>query len=117
MIARLLLLALVGGLMPTAFSGCATYNTLRHGAPATPKVYAGTRLNLAVLREDEQTLRELAAYGIFPPDYPWPLIPVINPNERQQSQMDFPASVFADTLLLPLTVPYVAYHRVVHPPQ
>ena len=114
---RRLLAAVVAVSAAVSSAGCATHNTLRYGAPGTPKIYSGTRLNLAVLREDAQALDALAAYGVFPPDYPWPLMPVIHATDKEQSVMDFAASAVADTVLLPVTIPYAAYHRVIHPPE
>ncbi|WP_348672264.1 hypothetical protein [uncultured Abyssibacter sp.] len=94
--------------------GCATatHNTLANGAPASPKIMSGTRLNVAVIQNDEETLQEFAKYGIFPPR---PKLPFFTSPERVAAG-DLVCSALADALLLPATVPYAAYHRLINPP-
>ncbi len=103
------------GLGVQVLTGCATatYNTLTNGVPASPKIMSGTRLKVAVIQNDEDTLQVFAEYGIFPPR---PKPPFFISSE-QAAWGDLACSAFADALLLPVTMPYAAYHRVIHPPE
>lgn len=90
---RLLPFALLA-LAATCTSGCATYQTISNAEVGSPKVFSGTRMNLAAMRGDESTLRRLPG---TPPRRP---------------ALDLPLSLVLDTALLQMTVPVALYEFV-----
>jgi uncharacterized protein YceK len=78
-------------------TGCATFNTISNAGINTPKVYSGTRLNAAALRDDDDRLRRFPA---APPRHP---------------AADLPLSLVLDTALLPMTVPVALYEVLFEP--
>lgn len=72
-------------------SGCATVTSIDSAEHGTPLVYSGTRLDLAAIADDERGLRK---FKTMPPAYPW---------------LDLPFSLFADTLIFPLSSGVAAY--------
>ncbi len=78
-------------------AGCATVDTVSNAGINTPKVYSGTRLNVAALRDDTDAVRRFPA---APPRYP---------------AADLPLSLLLDTALLPMTVPVALYEVVFEP--
>jgi uncharacterized protein YceK len=78
-------------------AGCATVDTVSNAGINTPKVYSGTRLNVAALRDDADAVRRFPA---APPRYP---------------AADLPLSLVLDTALLPLTVPVALYEVIFEP--
>jgi uncharacterized protein YceK len=66
-------------------TGCATYKTISGAEPGRSMVFSGARLDAAAITRDEYELRKFRA---TPPPYPL---------------VDFPFSLAADTVLLPLT--------------
>ncbi len=87
------LLTLVCALSAT---GCATLRSSENARVGSPKIYAGTRLDLAAMQSDEPTLREFARYGIEPPAHP---------------EADMAFSLVGDTLMLP----FAAWYLVTEP--
>lgn len=67
-------------------SGCATFRAADNIRLGSPKIYAGTRLDVAALFEDEKTLANFQRYGI---------------NALTHPGIDLPFSLLADTFLLP----------------
>lgn len=78
--------------------GCATARTADNAHVGSPKVYGGTRLNLAALGSDEEALGRFKRYDIEPPEHP---------------AVDLPLSFVADTLLLPFSIWYTATEPLV----
>jgi len=73
-------------------SGCASLSVSDNASRGSPKIYGGTRLNIAALKNDETTLASFSHFGIRPPEQPgW----------------DLPLSFVGDTVLLPYTVGYM----------
>ncbi len=75
-------------------TGCASYATISNAGINTPKVYSGTRLNLAALHGDESAKHRFPA--------PPPARPLL----------DLPLSLVLDTALLPLTIPSATYELI-----
>lgn len=75
-------------------TACASFSTISNAGINTPKVYSGTRLNLAALRGDDDALKRFPA---APPRRP---------------ALDLPLSLVLDTALLPLTLPTATYELV-----
>jgi len=80
-------------------SGCATSMTLSHPCPWNPKIYSGTRMDSLVFKEPkneaEGWLRAFFGGAMF---------------------IDLPFSFVADTVLLPITVPWAAYDKMTEDP-
>ena len=73
-------------------SACATIRTMPSMYDyGTPKVYSGTRLDIQALMDGGSGLAKFKAQ---PPEYPL---------------IDFPFSLIADTILLPITYPMGMY--------
>jgi uncharacterized protein YceK len=70
-------------------SACSTVNTLSHSEQGSPRVFSGTRLNIAAMSDDADSLANFAAYDMRPVEYPF---------------FDLPFSLAADLVLLPVTV-------------
>ncbi len=87
---RLLLVSLVAA----STSGCATYQTISNAEVGSPKVFSGTRMNIAAMRGDESGLRRLP--GTAP----------------RRPALDLPLSLVLDTALLQMTVPVALYELV-----
>jgi len=66
-------------------------NVARVSSPLVPHVYAGTRIDLAALRNDRPSLARYESLGIALPAHP---------------ALDLPLSVVGDTLLLPFALTY-----------
>lgn len=73
-------------------SGCATFRTADNAHVGSPKIYGGTRVNIAALKNDESALLKYSGYGIDAPAYP---------------AVDLPFSLVGDTLFLPFSAWYV----------
>jgi uncharacterized protein YceK len=73
-------------------TGCATLRTASNTDPGSPKIYGGTRLDIAALSYDRDQLEPFWRYGIYEPRHP---------------AADLPLSVVGDTILLPFTGLYV----------
>lgn len=86
-------LALAAALAMTMLTGCGTVRSSEQVQADSPKVFSGTRLDLAALSADHETLDEFARFGIEAPLYPG---------------VDLPLSLIGDTLLLPYSGWYVA---------
>lgn len=78
--------------------GCATIETANKVRPHSPRFFAGTRLDLAAIESDRDTLDHYSSYDILPPSRP---------------QADLPFSVLADTALFPFAVLYTITEPVV----
>lgn len=78
--------------------GCATVRTADNAHVGSPKVYGGTRLNIAALGSDEEALERFKRYDIEPPAHP---------------VVDLPLSLVGDTLLLPFSIWYTATEPLV----
>lgn len=78
--------------------GCATVRTADNAHVGSPKVYGGTRLNIAALRSNEEALARFERFNIEPPEHP---------------AVDLPLSFFGDTLLLPFSIWYTATEPLV----
>lgn len=78
----------------TAGSGCATISAISTAERGSPKVYAGTRLDLHAIAGNESALRR---FRTEPPRYPW---------------LDLPFSALLDTLMVPLTLSVAAYESL-----
>jgi uncharacterized protein YceK len=87
---RLLLIALIA----FCTAGCATYQTISNAEVGSPKVFSGTRMNLAAMRGDETALRRLP--GTAP----------------RRPALDLPLSLVLDAALLQMTVPVALYEVV-----
>ena len=85
------ILAVVVWFLP--ISGCATYRSIDSATFGTPKVYSGTRLDIAGLGWSGERHRFL----VEPPIWPG---------------LDLPLSFVGDTILLPLALPAAAYEAV-----
>ncbi len=72
-------------------AGCATVRTADNAHVGSPKVYGGTRLNIATLVDDEVALKQYRGFGIKPPAYPG---------------IDFVPSLVGDTVLFPFALWY-----------
>ena len=72
-------------LVLSSFTGCATYRSIEATQPGSPKVYSGTRMNIAALRQDDGALQRFHAEA---PAYP---------------ALDLPFSLVLDTVMFPLT--------------
>ena len=75
----------------TAGNGCAAISTAERGSP---KIYAGTRLDLHAIAGNASALRR---FHTEPPRYPW---------------LDLPFSALLDTLMVPLTLSVAAYESL-----
>jgi uncharacterized protein YceK len=75
-------------------SGCATIDSINTAERGTPKVFSGTRLDVAAIAGDDSRLRR---FRTAPPRYPW---------------LDLPFSVIADLVIFPLTCGAAAYEAV-----
>lgn len=80
------------GLLGIGLSGCATVRTADNVHFGSPKVYGGTRVNVAAISDDETSLSRYRQYGIEAPAYP---------------AVDLPLSFVGDTLFLPFSAWYV----------
>lgn len=69
-----------------ALSGCATVDSASRVTEYSPRYYTGTRLNVAAMNGDFETLQRFETYGMQPALYP---------------VADLPLSFAADTVLLP----------------
>lgn len=78
----------------TAGNGCATISAISGAEHGSPKVYAGTRLDLHAIAGNEPALRR---FHTEPPRYPW---------------LDLPFSALLDTLMVPLTLSVAAYESL-----
>jgi len=92
---------IVGVLVGMSLVGCATVETANHAHAGSPKVYGGTRLNVAALSGDQITLDQYGHYGINAPEHPG---------------LDLPLSLVGDTLMLPFSLWYVLTEPVVGRP-
>lgn len=73
-------------LLLTSLTACATVDSASRVSAHSPRYYTGTRLNVAALNEDFETLQRFETYGMQPALYP---------------VADLPLSFAADTVLLP----------------
>jgi uncharacterized protein YceK len=89
-----LLPASVALLVAALLSACATTRTATRDEAALPLVYSGTRLNVAALRGDAESLDRFTYYGVQAPEHPL---------------LDLPLSLVADTGVLALLVAGAAY--------
>lgn len=71
--------------------GCATIETASEVRPHSPRWYAGTRLDLAAIERDRETLDHFSSYNMLPPAHP---------------RVDLPFSALLDTALLPFIAIY-----------
>jgi uncharacterized protein YceK len=78
--------------------GCATVRTADNAHVGSPKIYGGTRLNVAALKSDQDSLARFQRFGIEAPTYP---------------MADLPLSFVGDTLLLPFSAWYTLTEPVV----
>jgi uncharacterized protein YceK len=92
------LAAFFAGLLCIGLSGCATVRTADNVHFGSPKVYGGTRVNVAALSDGETSLSRYRQYGIEPPAYP---------------AVDLPFSLVGDTLFLPFSAWYVVTEPLV----
>ena len=72
-------------------SGCATIESAGNVRPHSPRFYAGTRLDMAAIDFDRDTLDHFSRYNMLPPAHPG---------------IDLPLSLVADTALLPFVTLY-----------
>ncbi|WP_348675063.1 YceK/YidQ family lipoprotein [uncultured Abyssibacter sp.] len=91
-----ILLAMIAG--AGVSSGCATVRTSDNAHVGSPKIYGGTRLNVAALSSDDAALARFEHYGIEPPSHP---------------ALDLPLSFVGDTLMLPFSAWYTLTEPVV----
>lgn len=84
-------------LASAVIGGCATATADGRNASQRPTVYAGTRLNLAAVREDHARLSTYEKYGVSAPENP---------------ALDMPISILADTFLFPMDAWYWAGDKV-----
>lgn len=78
----------------TATNGCATISAVSTAERGSPKVYAGTRLDLHAIAGNASALRRFHTEA---PRYPW---------------LDLPFSAVLDTLILPLTLSAAAFEAI-----
>lgn len=84
------MIVLCAGLLLAA-SGCASIASANKIRPHSPRFYAGTRLDLAAIDRDRDTLDHFSTFDILPPPYPG---------------ADLVLSVLADTAFLPFAAIY-----------
>ena len=84
-----LLKCLAAAVGAALLSSCATVATATRYSKDSPVLYSGTRLNIAALRQDGDTLDEFRQYDMRAPEYPL---------------LDLPFSLIADTGVLALIV-------------
>lgn len=82
-------------------SGCGTVRTVDNLHVGSPRIYGGTRLDLAAVNDDRMVLERFRSHSITPPAHP---------------AADLPLSVVGDTVLLPFMVWYTITEPVVGRP-
>lgn len=87
---RGLLILAVGSILLQCV-GCATARTANNVHVGSPKVYGGTRVNVAALSGNKKALETYKGYGIEAPPYPG---------------VDFLPSLVFDTVLFPYALGY-----------
>lgn len=71
--------------------GCATVRTAENAHVGSPKIYGGTRLNIAAISDDDESLARFKRFDIQPPEHP---------------AADVLPSFVGDTLMLPFSAWY-----------
>ncbi|TDU25541.1 uncharacterized protein YceK [Panacagrimonas perspica] len=90
--------ASLAAMLCIGLSGCATVRTADNAHVGSPKIYGGTRVNVAALSDDETSLSRYRQYGIEAPAYP---------------AADLAVSFIGDTLFLPFSAWYVVTEPLV----